>query len=382
MTTSAQFAAAALAALLALALAPAGALAHGFMFEPPARNFLSNYQYCPHCLSGGGTGAASADFSLTWPASRHGLCGDRAPGGPNDVPGAPGATFTEGQVITISLLITAKHGGRHVFRICDRAAADEACLALNTLQLADGSGPYTWMQRAGGPASTGSYRVGSAGSQAGEVYSMSYKLPDGFSCDACVLQWWWTTGNSCDVPGTPYPTGMTACTEPGPYPEFWNCADVRVVPKPADAKAPGAKAPVQQAAWWQSKAPPKCRGDTTDPLCFCKVHVAGPSQFGEFVYNPKRTSPPPCRKTHYVCDAKGPRLALCPGASFFNPGTRRCAAPSPGCGAPAKPSPKPTGAPKPGKASPKPGPAKPKSPAPKAEAKPVGGRRLRATVSQ
>lgn len=44
------------------------------------------------------------------------------------------ATYTAGQVITISLLVTAQHGGRHTFRICDRANADEACLYANVLQ--------------------------------------------------------------------------------------------------------------------------------------------------------------------------------------------------------------------------------------------------------
>ena len=36
---------------------------------------------------------------------------------------------------------------------------------------------------------------------------------------ASVTQWWWTTGNSCDVPGTPFPTDMLPCTSQGPFPE-------------------------------------------------------------------------------------------------------------------------------------------------------------------
>lgn len=48
--------------------------------------------------------------------------------------GMPQATFTEGGDITISLLITAQHGGRHQFRLCPSAVADEGCFAANVLQ--------------------------------------------------------------------------------------------------------------------------------------------------------------------------------------------------------------------------------------------------------
>lgn len=121
------------AVLLALALAPA-AHGHGFMFEPAARNVLTDYEYCPQCLNAGGPWEVSAQGTLVWPAGVHGTCGDPGTGGPNDTPGAVAATYAAGSVITLSLLITARHGGRHEFRVCDRANADEACLSVHTLQ--------------------------------------------------------------------------------------------------------------------------------------------------------------------------------------------------------------------------------------------------------
>ncbi len=48
------------------------------------------------------------------------------------------------------------------------------------------------------------------------------RLPDGVTCSACTLQWWWTTSNSCSVPGNPFGDGgMGSCAnpQPGPYPE-------------------------------------------------------------------------------------------------------------------------------------------------------------------
>lgn len=32
------------------------------------------------------------------------------------------------------------------------------------------------------------------------VYVVQYKLPAGFTCEACVLSWYWLTGNSCNPP--------------------------------------------------------------------------------------------------------------------------------------------------------------------------------------
>lgn len=47
------------------------------------------------------------------------------------------------------------------------------------------------------------------------------RLPAGVSCASCTLQWWWTTSNSCSVPGQPFGSDMMPCDtpQPGPYPE-------------------------------------------------------------------------------------------------------------------------------------------------------------------
>lgn len=80
---------------------------------------------------------------------------------------------------------------------------------------------------------------------------MKYKLPKGFSCKHCVIQWYWATANSCNPPGfaeyfEKYPMpGWGKCPGDGgafggrnptmakcggsKFPEeFWMCADVRI----------------------------------------------------------------------------------------------------------------------------------------------------------
>jgi hypothetical protein len=32
------------------------------------------------------------------------------------------------------------------------------------------------------------------------VFVVRYKLPPGLTCQACVLSWYWLTGNSCNPP--------------------------------------------------------------------------------------------------------------------------------------------------------------------------------------
>ena len=66
---------------------------------------------------------------------------------------------------------------------------------------------------------------------------MLFQLPAGLVCDGssarCVLQWHWTSGNSCTPPGTPSQYASSTlgpCGINNPYPEeFFNCADVRIL---------------------------------------------------------------------------------------------------------------------------------------------------------
>lgn len=114
-----------LAPLVALVVAAGLPLAggHGFITEPASRNFLTNWQYCPHCLNGGGTGASSGGGTLVWPAHTQAACGTTALA----AAAAPARRYAPGSTIQIKVFFGTQHGGRHAFRLCPAAQADTAC---------------------------------------------------------------------------------------------------------------------------------------------------------------------------------------------------------------------------------------------------------------
>ena len=74
------------------------------------------------------------------------------------------------------------------------------------------------------------------------VYTMHYQLPDGVTCERCVLQWYYQTGNS-----------------PDGYPEaFWNCADIEITPNNGATKAPAGRR-------------------TTEPTSYAEVQTLAPT---------------------------------------------------------------------------------------------------------
>ncbi|KAL6077686.1 Chitin-binding type-4 domain-containing protein [Balamuthia mandrillaris] len=212
MPTSTPSLALFLSCLLALS---ALALGHGYLADPPARNALgklgcgdvpTNYD-----LMGLAAGGPSVVSQIG-----HGLCGDRADGVQEHYKGGKYATgtiaghYAPGSSITVTVVITAHHLGHFEFRLCDLDStdpmddADQGCLDANVLVLSGTEGDTQWEL----PAPS-----------ANMVYEIDLDLPSGVTCNRCVLQWYYLTGNS-----------------PGAYPEeFWNCADISITDDPADA---------------------------------------------------------------------------------------------------------------------------------------------------
>lgn len=270
-----------LAVLAATAMMATSVKGHGFMVKPKARNVISRenqQQWCPHCFNAGGTGNVIAntvgDGSWPYPETsastvRAGLCGD-APsddfhlqGGKFYNGGEIQATYTPGGVIDIELGITAHHNGFFEFFLCDKS------------DLADPDGPITQeclnkhkLVRADeGPSATGSpfdenypgryflepkcsLPTNNFGFIQAYQTKFQYRLPEGLTCDHCVLQWYWVTANTCLAPGmrdVNWPTThsecigdggavgwvgthLSDCGEANTYPEeFWNCADIKIV---------------------------------------------------------------------------------------------------------------------------------------------------------
>ncbi|KAH9514759.1 hypothetical protein Btru_023560 [Bulinus truncatus] len=146
-----------------------------------------------------------------------GVCGDPYDGARLNEEGGLYATglisgsYLQGQVVTIQVEITANHKGYFEFRICPKSSIGEKttqeCLDRYLLALADGSGTK--------------YRLAS---DAIGMINIPVLLPPVLTCDYCVLQWRYHTGNSWGVD----PDG-TQCVGCGPQEEFYGCADVSVV---------------------------------------------------------------------------------------------------------------------------------------------------------
>ena len=84
------------------------------------------------------------------------------------------------QYIRVSVELTSSHLGYFEFRLCPKQSAQEMvtqeCLDRYLLQLSNGSTRYQV------PDYTATW------------YDMMLKLPDGVTCDNCVIQWKYTTG--------------------------------------------------------------------------------------------------------------------------------------------------------------------------------------------
>ncbi|KAI8474593.1 MAG: hypothetical protein J3K34DRAFT_492907 [Monoraphidium minutum] len=157
-----------LAALLAAAaLLLRGADAHGFLYEPGARNVVKSNFYDDQ--SGNGPG----------------VCGDSFQGLTTNFVNEPSpsqATYAAGATITLRAKLTANHGGKFSFRLCPRTTGlDEACFGSNYLVRADNGQRDTWV--------TGAMD-----------YTTQYRLPAGISGPA-VLQWTYYAMQSCVEPG-------------------------------------------------------------------------------------------------------------------------------------------------------------------------------------
>jgi len=121
-------------------------------------------------------------------------------------------TYTEGQVISVTVELTSNHKGYFEYRICPHnnplVPADQECLDQYLLEYADGSGTKTPI--------TGSYT--------GPI-TAELRLPAGLTCTQCVFQWHYKTGNSWGDCGDG--TGAIGC---GSQETFRGCADIRINP--------------------------------------------------------------------------------------------------------------------------------------------------------
>ena len=248
-------------------------LGHGRLIDPASRNsawrFFPNrpIQYTDNELNCGG-------YNVQWSQNQGkcGVCGD-AYHIQNPQYVFPGVyardgfitkTYTEGQQIEVTVDITANHKGFFRFSVgkLEKRPITQQQLKHVLLQ-PDGSN--IWPLH---PSRIGKLKI-------------KLLLPKGLTCDHCVMQWWWTVGNSwgCDGNGK-CGLGLGNVQE-----TFVNCADIKIKPaggsgspnKPSKqkpgAQKPGGKKPPTKPSQGNCKAAGAWRGQASVDA-WCRVNCA------------------------------------------------------------------------------------------------------------
>ncbi|KAI8786054.1 CAunnamed protein product [Biomphalaria glabrata] len=195
--------------------------AHGRLLEPPSRmsawrlGYPVPRNYDDHSMNCGG-------YATQWNKNggKCGICGDswsgtrfyERPNGAMVQHKVIPMTYSEGSTMKVTLDITVSHNGWNEFRLCNVARtggieATQSC--LNDTLLSDASGKTKFYFT--------SKKVG--------LYSYKLLLPRGTTCNHCVLQWKWKTGNSwgCDAAGCGVGHGDA-------QEEFYGCSDIKILP--------------------------------------------------------------------------------------------------------------------------------------------------------
>jgi len=117
--------------------------------------------------------------------------------------------YNAGSAIQVTVEITSNHWGHFTFAVCPlNQNGSENPDGCQLLELVNGQG--------------NKYTIGSAEG----FYYVQLRLPQGFTCTQCTLQWTYVTGNSwgwCDEDKT---HGDLGC---GDQEMFRGCADIQVV---------------------------------------------------------------------------------------------------------------------------------------------------------
>ncbi|XP_046737867.1 uncharacterized protein LOC124406485 [Diprion similis] len=192
-------------------------LGHGRLVEPPSRASMWRYGFDNPRDDDDQEGNCGG-YSLQWDVNNGecGICGDawnlREPR-PHETGGKYGngviaRKYRAGTMIPIKVEITAFHEGYFEFRLCPMkqrgVEVTAECLDQNILIGADGK---SWYFPQYGPG----------------LVDLNYKLPANMTCEQCVLQWKYVTGNSWGDCGD----GIEAAGC-GPQEEFRDCADVSI----------------------------------------------------------------------------------------------------------------------------------------------------------
>ncbi|CAF0817909.1 unnamed protein product [Brachionus calyciflorus] len=192
---------------------------HGRLLDPPARSsawredsskfpiyFFDNQMFC-----GGFNSYAILN------KGRCGICGEDYNGekqfekGGKYYRGLAVRTYSQGQVIDVTVQITSNHKGFFEFRICNidnsKTDASQSCLNQNLLR-----DNFARTRIPVQPGLTG-------------LINTKIKLPDNLACENCVFQWKYHTANFWNID----PITKKGCVGCGIQEVFMGCADVKII---------------------------------------------------------------------------------------------------------------------------------------------------------
>ena len=195
---------------------------HGRLIQPPARSSAWRYGYdTPVDYDDNQLYCGGLQVQWNVNGGKCGVCGDpfngrrdhEYPGGKYTNPLRITGNYASGSIMDVKVELTTTHLGYFMFRLCpetsDEREVSQECLDQHVLRiLSNGS-------------DTDKYYIQMEKSSS--IYSLPLRLPPDLTCDRCVLQWTYTTGNtwgSC-ADGV----SQTGC---GPQETFRGCADVLV----------------------------------------------------------------------------------------------------------------------------------------------------------
>jgi hypothetical protein len=194
---------------------------HGMMLDPPNRSSLWRFNpSAPINYDDDQNYCGGMTEQWDYFGGKCGVCGDRYDDPhpqDNENTGKYGKgiiakQYTSGSVIDIEVLLTTNHMGYFNFSLCvleDPNAPESGEDCFKPITLGDGSPKYVLPNKE---------------EEDNDTVNLTLKLPDGLTCDRCVLRWNYNAGNNwgqCDDGS--YGDGC------GPQETFRSCSDIAIV---------------------------------------------------------------------------------------------------------------------------------------------------------
>lgn len=151
-------------------------------------------------------------------AGKCGVCGDPWNGPRDNEEGGKYSngiivrSYESGEVISVTVQLTASHKGYFEFKLCPkdnpRKRTTQECLDKYPLQLADGTGT----------------RYNIPNKNGYQLLTVKLRLPEDVTCRDCTFQWKYNAGNSWGADSG----GGRGCLGCGNQEQFYGCADIAI----------------------------------------------------------------------------------------------------------------------------------------------------------